>query len=148
LTAALQWALDQTVQHLPSDHACKITFLCEDSVESRLSLNASVQIQIYRIVQEALTNASKHARPSEVRMGVHLGEDGVLEIVVEDDGSGFDAGLVPKGRGLMNIRSRAGLIGATVEWRARPGTGTIFVLRRAASDQTTTGKHHGSSPGV
>ncbi len=133
LTPALEWALDEGVRHLPPDQACRATFSCSRDVEERLSLDGAVEIQIYRMVQEALSNAVRHARATTVRLTVTLDGDGVLEIAVEDDGCGFDARQGTQGRGLANLRSRANLIGATIDWSPRPGGGTVFRLRKAGS---------------
>ena len=55
-----------------------------------------------------------------------------FELIIEDDGRGFDATEAKKnsGRGLANIRARASMIDAEVEWKRRNGGGTMFMLRR------------------
>jgi signal transduction histidine kinase len=130
LTPALEWALEQSVRPLPGEPACKATFSCAAGTDERLSLDGNVALQIYRMVQEALSNAGRHASATEVRLSVTLDGSGTLEITVEDDGRGFDVRAAAAGRGLANVRSRASLIGADVEWSARPGGGTIFRLRQ------------------
>jgi signal transduction histidine kinase len=133
LIAALEWALSEAVRHVPEGHACRGELVCVDDLGERLSLDATVEIQIYRIVQEALSNAARHARASVIRVVVRLEEDGALSVEVEDDGCGFEPLAARGGRGLANIRSRASLIGADVAWRARPGGGCVFVLTRRVS---------------
>ncbi|HEV2371077.1 MAG TPA: histidine kinase [Streptosporangiaceae bacterium] len=80
----------------------------------------------YRIVQEALTNALKHAGPAHVTVGLDFGED--LEILVADDGRGAAAalggtGLPGGGRGLAGMAERAAAAGGTLVAGPRPGGG-------------------------
>jgi signal transduction histidine kinase len=75
------------------------------------------KLQLYRIVQEALNNVGKHSHASkcEVKLQTHLSN---LEITVSDNGNGINPKLIRKdSHGLLNIRHRAQLIGATVEWK-------------------------------
>ena len=61
---------------------------------------------IYRVVQEALTNAARHARAKSVRVTLHGGPD-LLSLTVEDNGSGFDVQQARgRGFGLLNIEER------------------------------------------
>jgi signal transduction histidine kinase len=129
LIAALEWALEESVRHLPPERTCKTTFSCPADVEERLSMTGSIGIQIYRMVQEALSNAARHSFATEVRLTVGALADGGLEITVADDGRGFDLNGTVEGRGLANLRSRASLIGAEVDWSARLEGGTVFRLR-------------------
>ena len=70
------------------------------------NLDASEALQLYRIVQEALTNAIKHTDAKEVLIQVN-GESNGISILVEDDGHGFDSEKEYGGSGLKNIRKRA-----------------------------------------
>jgi signal transduction histidine kinase len=76
---------------------------------------------VYRVVQEALTNVAKHADASNVRVEVAR-VNGTVEVVVEDDGHGFDAGSACDGLGLVGMRERVELTGGELEIRSRPGT--------------------------
>jgi len=98
-------------------------------VAEGLSLPPAAEIQIYRIVQEALANAARHAGARSLVLEIGRDSSGSPEFVVEDDGCGFDPTAAQEGRGLSNIRSRASLIHARAEWRRREGGGTRFVLR-------------------
>ena len=85
----------------------------------------------YRIVQEALTNAGKHARPAEVHVAVEA-VAGQLRIEVNDDGVGFDAARVRDflrvGRvGLASMRERTELAKGSFMVRSAPGQGTTIV---------------------
>jgi signal transduction histidine kinase len=130
LTAALEWALDETLRRRPKDQPLRGSFTCGDDLADRLLLEPAAEIQIYRIVQETLANAARHSGARELRLAVDLSPDATLEIALDDDGCGFDPGAARQGRGLSNIRSRASLIGAQVDWRRRDTGGTRFLLRR------------------
>jgi nitrate/nitrite-specific signal transduction histidine kinase len=85
------------------------------------------EIQLIRIVQEALTNVHKHARAARARVTVQRTESGV-RILVEDDGRGFDmAHVAARGGfhfGLQGMRERAERLGAKLEIESAPGRGT------------------------
>lgn len=79
----------------------------------------------YRVIQEALTNISRHAKATRVDIDVAVeGED--LRISVADDGTGFDLAAVdPRvSRGLVGMRERVELLGGRLEVASRPGGGT------------------------
>lgn len=75
-------------------------------------LPSRVQVAIYRICQETLNNVAKHARAKNV--DVHLKhEDSAIEVVIHDDGHGFDPEQTPSGHyGLDMMRERAEAVGA------------------------------------
>lgn len=78
---------------------------------------------IYRIAQEAVHNALKHAEPSEIRIGLERRE-GDLILEVDDDGEGFEAGQNGDGIGLRGMQHRAQLIGGHLEIGSPPAGGT------------------------
>lgn len=83
---------------------------------------------VYRLVQESLTNVVKHARAS--RAEVRAGEsEGAIEILVRDDGDGFDSAASTAGRGLTGMRERIELMGGEIEVSSKPGDGTEVVAR-------------------
>lgn len=87
-------------------------------------LTSEQSLHLYRIVQEALANVARHGAAR--RVSVRLGRAGTrVTAAVSDDGVGFDleAGRVG-GLGLVTMRERAELIGATLAIRSRPGRGT------------------------
>jgi signal transduction histidine kinase len=78
------------------------------------SLDPEIETTLYRLVQEALTNVRKHAGASSVVVRARLrGQD--AEVVVTDDGRGFDPSRSTPGFGLTGMRERAGLAGGTCE---------------------------------
>ncbi|HSU26842.1 MAG TPA: sensor histidine kinase [Chitinophagaceae bacterium] len=96
------------------------------SVGMDARLDRSVEIIIYRIVQELLNNTMKHAVATE--SFVQLIRDGNrLNVVVEDNGKGFDSSLKEnqKGAGLANIRSRVDYLKGQLAIHAEPGKGTL-----------------------
>ena len=88
-------------------------------------LPAGVDLCAYRIVQEALTNTLKHARPANARVTVRYGANDV-ELEVLDDGEGISNGA-PAGHGITGMRERTRLYGGTLETGERPGGG--FAVR-------------------
>ncbi len=94
-------------------------------------LDAELESTIYRVLQEALTNVSRHAQATKALVAV-VARDGVVRASVTDDGRGMpDSGrLGPRGDGLSGgfgmggMRERAELVGGELEWRPAPGGGT------------------------
>jgi signal transduction histidine kinase len=92
-----------------------------------------IETALYRIIQEALTNASRHAHAGSVQ--VRLSREGqIVCCSVEDDGVGFDsedvsAGRVRRGLGLIGIRERLQLLGGDCEIQSMPGKGTKLNVR-------------------
>ena len=92
-----------------------------------VALPPHVEVALYRIAQEALQNVVKHAAATMVVVRLSSGDNGV-RLVVADDGIGFDAGETSAAArhsyGLVGMRERAELIGASLILAARPGKGT------------------------
>jgi signal transduction histidine kinase len=82
---------------------------------------------LFRVLQEALTNVSRHAGAREVGVTVVVGE---LEVTMEvvDDGAGFDAATKGDGAGLRGIRERCALLGGRTDVQASPGGGTRLAV--------------------
>jgi len=90
-------------------------------------LPPSYEIAVYRIVQEALTNAVKHAQAKSVSIVVAY-TAGSVRCVIEDDGVGFVPGSVREGAlGLVGMRERVNLLGGRFEVQAAPGRGTSLI---------------------
>ena len=91
-----------------------------------------VEATIYRVVQEALTNAVKHARASA--MEVELREqDGAVDLAVRDNGRGFDPDAQTSGFGLLGMEERIALVRGKLELRSAPGVGTEVIARIPAA---------------
>jgi signal transduction histidine kinase len=96
-------------------------------VSTRVSLGKTGRLApetestIYRVVQEALTNAAKHAGAERVQVTVAR-SNGTVEVLVEDDGHGFDPTSSTSGLGLVGMRERVELTGGRLVIESRPGT--------------------------
>ncbi|HET6890435.1 MAG TPA: ATP-binding protein, partial [Pyrinomonadaceae bacterium] len=137
--AALEFALSHAVQQAAPEKRLAHEFICDDALEEETQLPPNVQMQIYRITQEALNNICRHANATQVRMVVNASPTGDFELTIDDDGNEFDpaTGNSQEGRGLANMRARASLIEAEISWNNREGGGTVFKLRRAKDVKTT-----------
>jgi signal transduction histidine kinase len=99
------------------------------SVETELAaenLSDEYKTCIYRVVQEALHNCSRHARATKVRIRVQQ-ESNRLSLSIQDDGQGFDVGQT-KGLGLLGIEERVAMLGGKCEIHSAPGSGTIVAI--------------------
>ncbi len=79
---------------------------------------------IYRILQEALNNIAKHSKASLVDVSLLRTKDGRVDLVIEDNGIGFDIESIKKGLGLGSMRERAELSGGSFDIESVKGTGT------------------------
>jgi signal transduction histidine kinase len=138
--AALEWALASACAQQPSARRFAYDFACDEDLEERLALAPGMQMQVYRIVQEAVSNVCRHARATHVNLSVGLDAAGDFLLTLADDGRGFDAEnkRALKGRGLAGIRARASLIEADAVWTRRDGGGTVFLLRKKAAAREET----------
>jgi signal transduction histidine kinase len=115
LMAALDWQ---------GREVSKRTGIVVDTIEENVSDNLPEEhkICIYRIVQEALNNCSKHAYAKNVRVVVRQ-ETNYLRVSIEDDGKGFDATRV-RGLGLVGMNERVSQLGGVLKVDSRPTGGT------------------------
>jgi len=82
------------------------------------NLPDEIEIAVFRVVQEALTNVQRHSNAHSVSVLV-TAADGAVRVVVEDDGVGFDPGTAT---------DRLGLVGGEVTIESAPGQGTMMVV--------------------
>ncbi len=80
---------------------------------------------IYRLVQESLTNAVKHADATRARVAIEE-RDEIITVRVEDDGNGFDMTSVRRGFGLTGMQERVELAGGDIQFEGREGGGTLI----------------------
>jgi signal transduction histidine kinase len=99
------------------------------------SLPPDVEQCVYRVAQEALANAARHAQAQRVRVSLSQ-EDSRLTLAVSDDGRGFDPGDVDAERhlGIRGMQERAEMVGGTLEIESEPGQGTM--VRLAVKEKT------------
>jgi signal transduction histidine kinase len=99
-------------------------------------LDPEPEIDVYRIVQEAISNAARHSGARKIWIDGSATSD-VLRLEVGDDGTGLGASGWTRGLGLAGMQERAAILRARFEIRSRPGEGTIAVLvvpRGSAAD--------------
>jgi two-component system, NarL family, sensor histidine kinase UhpB len=97
-------------------------------------LSPDVELAIYRVAQEALTNAMRHSKATEATVSLYR-ENGELVLIVADDGRGLPE-HVTEGGGLTGMRERAMLIGAALTINSVPGTGVEVTLRLGLDGKT------------
>jgi len=120
LVAAIEWYSRDYAERMDA----AVDFKTEGLVER---LAPEVELVVYRVVQEALTNIARHAQATEVAIRMRFDESGV-EVEVEDNGVGFDVEEATssreRGLGLFGMRERVLLVGGTFNIDAKPGAGT------------------------
>ena len=134
LRAALEWLGDSS-----SSRGVPCTFICSGTP---ISPSAEVEIALFRIAQEALSNIWRHAHAKQARLEL-LYEVDIIRLTIQDDGKGFrppvDNEVNPGshgGFGLLGMRERAALIGATLSISSSPGNGCSVVLSLPAAQDS------------
>jgi PAS domain S-box-containing protein len=126
LAAALRWLVESFAEY--SKIECSLTL---DELTRRFS--PEEEIIIYRMVQESLTNAAKHAAATRVTLSVKQ-EENRIRFIVEDNGKGFNFQEVlsqspgRKGLGLSTLKERARMLGTTLNLFRMPDGGTRIVF--------------------
>ena len=87
----------------------------------------SFEVQIYRIIQEFLSNVIKHAKASNMLIHIRDTETS-LAVILSDNGVGFDNSILKKGMGLKNIDSRIKSINAFSKWKSKKGNGSRLII--------------------
>jgi signal transduction histidine kinase len=127
LRAALEWLSDSS-----SSRGIPCSFTCAGAP---LSISADAEIAIFRIAQEALSNIWRHSQATQARLQLLYAEHSI-RLTIEDDGRGFlpgadagdGSGAPHEGLGLLGMRERAALIGATLRITTAPDQGCCVVL--------------------
>ena len=125
-TAPFDSALRRYVDVLTADGALEV----ELDVDPQVRLAPDEQIEVFRIVQEGLGNARRHAGARRVEVSIAQ-RNGRRVVAVSDDGVGFDADTSAEGQGLANMKLRAAAIDGRMSLDSVPGRGTAIevVLR-------------------
>lgn len=99
-------------------------------IELNKQLDKTTEVILYRVIQELVNNIIKHAQAHSIGIQIINHDDTMLNILVEDDGVGFDTGNKNSfsGIGLKNIISRIEYINGTVEFDSSPGRGTTVII--------------------
>lgn len=129
LIAAIEWQA--------KDFSRKVALCSVTAPDTDLNISDKESTAVFRIVQEALTNISRHANASEVEIVIEQIEGSTI-VTVRDDGVGIDlANGQPRSLGILGMRERARLIGGTLD--IFNGNGTTVMLTLPASEPETGG---------
>ena len=122
-----KFGLDEALkEYCNTINATKLVTVKYQSLGMDTRLDKSTEIIVFRIVQELLNNIMKHAAATEAFVQL-IKEDNRLNVVVEDNGKGFDAVLTEtnKGAGWVNIRSRVDYLKGQLDIHSETGKGTL-----------------------
>jgi signal transduction histidine kinase len=114
-------ALEQGAKNMVAGGAIRVTALTSGEAHS---IPVRTSDTLFRIGQEALANAVRHAHPSALQISLSYGESS-LQLRVEDDGQGFVVDSDSAGFGIRGMRKRADSISAELQIRSTPGHGTV-----------------------
>ncbi len=137
------WAMNKEKIVL-SDLLSRLTnFINQLNIKENISINVSASIEsklehfvfsaldgihVYRIIQESINNAIKHADADEVKVNFDL-EENHIKIYITDNGKGFDLDLVKSSNGLKNLKKRADKLNAQLNIESQVGEGTNIALK-------------------
>ncbi|SNB69918.1 two-component system, NarL family, sensor histidine kinase UhpB [Thermoflexus hugenholtzii JAD2] len=125
LVEALRWQAEE----FQKQTGLSLTLQIQGRIER---LPRQVELVLYRVAQEALTNIARHARATRVEITLNCSTEH-LELLIADDGVGFDPEAVRRSRarslGLIGMAERLALIGGTLEIDSAPGKGTRIRAR-------------------
>jgi two-component system CheB/CheR fusion protein len=111
---------------------------------------APIEIALYRLVQECLTNILKHAQATDVSLIVERRVDAV-HLIVEDNGAGFDVAAAQRNAhaarrlGLIGMQERVAQLGGALSIESEPGRGTTIIVRIPLTDRMTGGDDAGTA---
>jgi PAS domain S-box-containing protein len=130
-------ALGQLVKGIGEHYNISVHFKTTNFTKEQ-RLPDIVETNVYRIVQEALTNAVRHANPKSIDVILEQRDDKLI-VIIEDDGVSFDTAHVPKqGRlGLVGMQERAQMLSGTLQVESIKGHGTMIVLEIPYADSNT-----------
>jgi two-component system NarL family sensor kinase len=132
-------AVEAKVVSVRTDHGLEATL---DAVGAARPLPARVEMALYRMVEESLTNVVRHADATRVAVRLAVTPTDAT-LTVRDDGRGFEVDAPREGRyGLVGMNERAALLDGTFRVSSRPGQGTEVRVRipLAATDGTSPGR--------
>lgn len=123
--SGLKGSLEDIAQHMES-LGYNVTL---DIHHLHENMDTTKQITIFRLVQETLSNIRKHANARNVLIQL-IGAEDELQLIVEDDGKGFDyqEALKNKSLGLNNINSRVEFLDGTIQWESIINEGTTITI--------------------
>lgn len=122
----LEAAVKEFIEKMSEVHPLKISFKSEGKYE----LNQDQQINIYRIIQEITHNTIKHSAANLLIIKLKMIQHKLM-LITSDNGTGFDIDNemnLNTGLGLLNLRSRAEVLGANLSYTSDKGTGTSYIF--------------------
>jgi signal transduction histidine kinase len=132
-------------QELAANAADRFKIICEFKCRPELAplhFDAATNIHLYRIAQEAITNAIKHGKAGQINIGLDV-ENGAAVLTVTDDGAGISKiRLDGQGMGLRIMAYRAGMIGGSFDIGRLPGRGTRVTCKFPATPAISSEAHH------
>ena len=96
--------------------------------DDEVILENHIKAEVFRIYQELINNTMNHSKAKNVKILIHSNQLTSLEMIIEDDGIGFDPSQMKKGSGLYNVRERANQIGGCINFTSQSGVGTLTTL--------------------
>ena len=136
----LRAALDNYVRNWSQRESIPAELHTSGLLDDRLP--SETETTLYRIAQEALTNAARHSRATRVDVILER-RDAQVVLIIEDNGVGFDPTRTPADRlgfGLVGMQERAALVGAQLQIESAPGKGTTVLLRLETPAATPAGQ--------
>ncbi|MFL5789641.1 MAG: PAS domain-containing protein, partial [Flavisolibacter sp.] len=118
-------SINDLIDNINLTRKLHVKLLADKKIETLLNKNQ--KLTVFRIIQEALNNAIKHAKASTVSIQFNVAIK-YLEIVIEDDGVGFHPELIKKGAGLKNIQNRIYLINGSHSILSAPEQGCKILI--------------------
>jgi two-component system, NarL family, sensor histidine kinase DegS len=142
LVAALRWYADEYEER----YGLHVNLQIEAPPQP---LIPEVELTLFRIAQEALTNSGKHAEATSARLTLAFPHSQAV-LTIEDNGTGFDSTAVASptrhgGLGLFGMQERAALLGATLTLDTRPGKGTCVTVSVPLASHREASMHSPSS---
>ncbi|QGY42864.1 sensor histidine kinase [Maribellus comscasis] len=121
----LSFAIQELVNWINKSGKIEIEYWCTGEP---VRFEIKKELAVFRIVQEIVNNALKHAEASRIQIKTRF-SNSTLAVSVSDDGKGFDLNeKLETGLGLKNLESRSGMIGAKFKMRSIPGKGTLAII--------------------
>ncbi len=133
----LKATIDDLVEHWKERNpALEVKFNCDDAIER---LDAAVTIQLFRVIQECLTNINRHAAARLVVIDMKMADD-FLSLQISDDGVGCDTDQLSSGFGLLSMKERIKSLNGEFSVHSSPGKGMtieISIPVAAKADEKT-----------
>ena len=126
-------AVEEYCEKSDASHTQKITF---QHLGDTINMSKKEEINIFRIIQELVTNSMKHAEATEINVQVSC-RNKIMQITIEDNGIGFETNTIEsKGIGLKNIQSRVDYLHGTLDIISnKQGTSTTIEIDRNTNDK-------------